>query len=212
AGRAGERRPPAGGGRAGQVRRRRRPGCDRRRGPGGAGRPARRHGVLRAGRRRRALRGRRHPVAWSARDGAAVRDDLAPEPAAHEAAVDGMTEPEVGRAFVAVVPPDDVLDAVGAVAASIDVPSTARRTSRPQWHLTLQFLGNKVDFAAVAGALEPLAVRGAPVQLGAAGAFPTERRGRVLWLGVREGNAPLLPLGAAGGPLPPPRLRTPAAR
>ena len=69
-----------------------------------------------------------------------------------------MTEPEVGRAFLAVVPPEDVLDAVGAAAATIDVPSTARRTSRPQWHLTLQFLGNRVEFAAVADALEPLAV------------------------------------------------------
>jgi len=123
-----------------------------------------------------------------------------------------MTEPEVGRAFVAVVPPDDVLDAVGAVAASIDVPSTARRTSRPQWHLTLQFLGNKVDFAAVAGALEPLAVRGAPVQLGAAGAFPTERRGRVLWLGVREGNALLVQLAAAVGSLLAPIGHPPEAR
>lgn len=112
-----------------------------------------------------------------------------------------MTDPEVGRGFVAVVPPDDVLDAVGAAAAAIEVPSTARRTSRPQWHLTLQFLGNKVDFAAVAGALEALAVRGAPVQLGEAGAFPTERRGRLLWLGVREGDALLAQLAAAVGAL-----------
>jgi 2'-5' RNA ligase len=100
-----------------------------------------------------------------------------------------VSEPELGRAFVAVVPPDDVLDAVGAAAARMDIPSTARRTTRPQWHLTLQFLGNRVDFAAVAGALEPLAVRGSAVQLGAAGAFPTERRGRVLWLGVTRGDA-----------------------
>ncbi|HMG27121.1 MAG TPA: RNA 2',3'-cyclic phosphodiesterase [Acidimicrobiia bacterium] len=112
-----------------------------------------------------------------------------------------MTEPEVGRGFVAVVPPADVLDAVDAAAAGVEVPSTARRTTRPQWHLTLQFLGNKVDFAAVADALEPLAIRGAPVQLGAAGAFPTERRGRVLWVGVREGDALLAQLAAAVGAL-----------
>jgi RNA 2',3'-cyclic 3'-phosphodiesterase len=112
-----------------------------------------------------------------------------------------MTEPEVGRAFVAVVPPDDVLDAVDAAASGIEVPSTARRTTRPQQHLTLQFLGNRVDFAAVAAALEPLAVRGAAVQLGAAGAFPSERRGRVLWLGVSEGNALLVQLAAAIGAL-----------
>jgi 2'-5' RNA ligase len=123
-----------------------------------------------------------------------------------------MTEPEVGRAFVAVVPPDDVLDAVDTAAASIEVPSTARRTTRPQWHLTVQFLGNKVDFAAVAGALEPLAIRGAPVQLGAAGAFPTERRGRVLWLGMREGDALLAQLAAAVGALLAPVGYAPEAR
>jgi 2'-5' RNA ligase len=123
-----------------------------------------------------------------------------------------MTGPEVGRAFVAVVPPDDVLDAVDTAAASIEVPSTARRTTRPQWHLTVQFLGNKVDFAAVAGALEPLAIRGAPVQLGAAGAFPTERRGRVLWLGMREGDALLAQLASAVGALLAPVGYAPEAR
>jgi RNA 2',3'-cyclic 3'-phosphodiesterase len=112
-----------------------------------------------------------------------------------------VSVPELGRAFVAVVPPDDVLDAVDAAAARIEVPSTARRTTRPQWHLTLQFLGNRVDFAAVAGALELLAVRGSAVELGAAGAFPTERRGRVLWLGVTQGDALLVQLAAAVGAL-----------
>jgi RNA 2',3'-cyclic 3'-phosphodiesterase len=123
-----------------------------------------------------------------------------------------VNEPELGRAFVAVVPPDDVLDAVDAAAATIEVPSTARRTTRPQWHLTLQFLGNKVDFAAVAAALEPLAVRGSRVQLGTAGAFPSERRGRVLWLGVSEGDALLAQLAAAVGALLAPVGHPPEAR
>jgi RNA 2',3'-cyclic 3'-phosphodiesterase len=123
-----------------------------------------------------------------------------------------MTEPEVGRAFVAVVPPDDVLDAVDDAASAIEVPSTARRTTRPQWHLTLQFLGNRVDFAAVAAALEPLALRGATVQLGTAGAFPSERRGRVLWLGVSEGDALLVQLAAAVGALLEPVGYPPEAR
>ena len=123
-----------------------------------------------------------------------------------------MTEPEVGRAFLAVVPPDDVLDAVGAAAATIDVPSTARRTSRPQWHLTLQFLGNRVEFAAVADALEPLAVRGSAVGIGSAGAFPTERRGRVLWLGVNQGAELLVQLAAAVGALLGPVGYPPEAR
>lgn len=112
-----------------------------------------------------------------------------------------MSEPELVRAFVAVVPPDDVLDAVGEVAADLDVPGTARRTTRPQWHLTLQFLGNRVDIDRVRDALAMLAVRAGPVQLGAAGAFPSERRGRVLWLGVSEGRELLAQLAAAVGVL-----------
>ena len=112
-----------------------------------------------------------------------------------------MSESEVGRAFVAAVPPDDVLDAVDAAVSGIELPSTARRTTRPQWHLTLQFLGNRVDFDAVAGALEALAVRRGDVCLGAAGAFPSERRGRVLWMGVSEGDALLSQLAASVGAL-----------
>lgn len=112
-----------------------------------------------------------------------------------------MTEPDMGRGFVAAVPPDDVLDAVDAALSGIEIPQTARRTTRPQWHLTLQFLGNRVDFAAVAGALEALAVRRGTVCIGAAGAFPNERRGRVLWLGVSEGDALLSQLAASIGAL-----------
>jgi 2'-5' RNA ligase len=112
-----------------------------------------------------------------------------------------MSESELGRGFVAAVPPDDVLDAVDAAVSGIELPSTARRTTRPQWHLTLQFLGNRVDFDAVAGALEALAVRPGTVCLGAAGAFPSERRGRILWVGVSEGDALLSQLAAAVGAL-----------
>jgi 2'-5' RNA ligase len=107
----------------------------------------------------------------------------------------------VGRGFVAVVPPDDVLDAVDAATSGIEVPSTARVTTRQQWHLTLQFLGNRVDFDAVAGALEALAVGRGTVCLGTAGGFPSERRGRVLWLGVSEGDALLAQLAASVGAL-----------
>jgi 2'-5' RNA ligase len=112
-----------------------------------------------------------------------------------------MTEPELGRGFLAVVPPDDVLDAVDAAASGIELPSTARRMARLQWHLTLHFLGNRVDFDAVAGALDPLAVGRGTVALGGAGAFPSERRGRILWLGVTEGDALLAQLAAAVGAL-----------
>jgi 2'-5' RNA ligase len=50
----------------------------------------------------------------------------------------------VPRLFVAVWPPDDVLDAVGALDRP-DVPGL-RWTAREQWHVTLRFLG-RVDRA-----------------------------------------------------------------
>jgi 2'-5' RNA ligase len=123
-----------------------------------------------------------------------------------------MTEAELGRGFLAVVPPDDVLDAVHTAVSGIELPSTARRMARSQWHLTLQFLGNRVDFDSVAGALGALAVRRGIVALGAAGAFPSERRGRILWLGVNEGEALLSQLAAAAGALLEPVGYPPEAR
>jgi 2'-5' RNA ligase len=56
------------------------------------------------------------------------------------------------RLFVAVVPPDDVLDAV----AALDRPPHAgvRWTTRDQWHVTLRFLGDVPDPAPVAAALD----------------------------------------------------------
>ncbi|HEX2042987.1 MAG TPA: RNA 2',3'-cyclic phosphodiesterase [Acidimicrobiales bacterium] len=62
------------------------------------------------------------------------------------------------RLFVAVWPPDEVLDAV----AAIDRPDLAglRWTTRDQWHVTLRFLGRVGD---VADALDALsAIEAAP--------------------------------------------------
>jgi 2'-5' RNA ligase len=90
------------------------------------------------------------------------------------------------RAFVAVLPPDDVLDAVAGAAGALDL-GDARRTTRDQWHLTLQFLGNAFDIEAVAHALAGVTTRRGVVRLGGAGAFPNAKRARVLWLGVATG-------------------------
>ena len=106
----------------------------------------------------------------------------------------------MARAFVAVVPPDEVLDTVGNVLGRLEVPG-ARITRREQWHLTLQFLGNRAELEPVAAALGELALHPASVQLGNFGGFPSERRGRVLWLGVVEGAPFLSQLVAAVGAL-----------
>jgi 2'-5' RNA ligase len=94
----------------------------------------------------------------------------------------------VGRAFVAVVPPPEVLDAIAAAVAPVSgSDSKVRWATREQWHVTLQFLGNHVELDAAAGALRGLAVHGDHVRVGGAGAFPNAERGRVLWLGFTTG-------------------------
>jgi 2'-5' RNA ligase len=93
----------------------------------------------------------------------------------------------VTRAFVAVAVPEAVLDAVSARTEGLKVRG-GRTMKMAQWHLTLQFLGDDADIEAVAAALDGFAVPGGRVRLGGAGAFPNARRGRVLWIGVAEGE------------------------
>jgi 2'-5' RNA ligase len=113
------------------------------------------------------------------------------------------------RAFVAVRLPEAVLDAVDAVVPAV---AGARFTTREQRHLTVQFLGTRADVDAVAEALHPLAVAPGGVQLGGAGAFPSARRARVLWVGVASGEAFLSQLAAAVGVLLTPLGHEPEAR
>jgi 2'-5' RNA ligase len=110
------------------------------------------------------------------------------------------------RAFVAIVPPRPVLDAVAKVSwrathrpGELALPRvlSPRWTTREQWHLTLQFLGAHVDLDAAADALA--SVRGAPprVRLGGIGGFPNSRSANVVWLGVTEGARALAQLAAS---------------
>jgi 2'-5' RNA ligase len=108
-----------------------------------------------------------------------------------------VVSPEVSRGFLAVVPPDDVLDAVEIALRAVDLPTAARRTTRANLHLTVRFLGNRVDFPKVETTLRGLPLHGGQVRLGGAGAFPKARRGDVLWLGLAEGNALFTELAAA---------------
>jgi 2'-5' RNA ligase len=95
----------------------------------------------------------------------------------------------VTRAFVAIQPPPFVLDAVDERVAAVAMPG-ARRTSREQWHLTLQFLGDDADIYAVAAALqrEPFDVRCGDLQLGGAVALGDRRRARILALTLLVGT------------------------
>jgi 2'-5' RNA ligase len=94
----------------------------------------------------------------------------------------------VTRAFVAIRPPAPVLDAIEERVAS-SAMFRGRATSRDQWHLTLRFLGNDADLAAVATAfeLEPLDLGAADIRLGGADALGNRRRARILALRLHEG-------------------------
>jgi RNA 2',3'-cyclic 3'-phosphodiesterase len=70
---------------------------------------------------------------------------------------------ERARLFVAVIPPDEVLDAIAALARP-DEPGV-RYTTRDQWHVTLRFLGQSVVDDAVA-ALERVEATAVDVRLG----------------------------------------------
>lgn len=98
------------------------------------------------------------------------------------------------RAFVAVRLPEPVLDAVADRLAPLAV--TGRPTTREQWHLTLQFLGDDADLDAVGDALDGIDTAGGRARLGGPGAFPDARHAHVLWLGLAHGTIEVTRLAA----------------
>ena len=72
-----------------------------------------------------------------------------------------------------------------------------RWTTRDKWHLTLQFLGTRVDLDAAAAALATVHAAPASVRLGGIGGFPSERRASVVWVGAIEGARALDSIAAA---------------
>ena len=105
------------------------------------------------------------------------------------------------RAFVAVVPPPEVLDAVERVVAPVRpvAPPRLNWTHAGQWHLTLQFLGAVDDADELTDALR-WGLHGRPpvaLALGGAGAFPSISRASVVWIGLDEGEQELAMLADA---------------
>jgi RNA 2',3'-cyclic 3'-phosphodiesterase len=101
---------------------------------------------------------------------------------------------------VAVRPPDSVLEAVArAVDAGRPVRDGLRWEPSDHWHVTLQFLGPLARVAPVVGALATAAVRlrPFPFRFGGAGAFPTAKRARVVWIGAAEGHREMVDLAGA---------------
>lgn len=99
------------------------------------------------------------------------------------------------RLFVAVRPPDEVLDAVEEVVDGARRSMVGPRwTRRDQWHVTLRFLGHVDDeqVGAISQALDTVSrMPPFPVRLGGGGAFPRPSRARVVWLGLAGGDDPM---------------------
>jgi RNA 2',3'-cyclic 3'-phosphodiesterase len=99
------------------------------------------------------------------------------------------------RTFVAVFPPQRVREALFRTARDLPASKAFRLIGPEKLHLTLKFLGNVAedDLSRVEQALEQLRGRHEPfeVEPSGFGAFPSERRARILWAGVGEGSEPL---------------------
>jgi 2'-5' RNA ligase len=107
----------------------------------------------------------------------------------------------VRRAFVAVVPPAEVLDAIQQVVDGLASSDDGLRwMTRDQWHATLQFLGPVDDVDALAKAVG-VAVASVPPPIarlgGGGGAFPKAHRGSGLWVGFAVGGDALAGVASA---------------
>jgi RNA 2',3'-cyclic 3'-phosphodiesterase len=98
------------------------------------------------------------------------------------------------RAFIAIDLPDDVRAAIAKAQADLrqTVGVKISWAKVGNLHLTLQFLGDVEESAveAIRAALAGIAGDHAPFELrvAGAGAFPDERRPRVLWVGCEDGK------------------------
>jgi RNA 2',3'-cyclic 3'-phosphodiesterase len=95
------------------------------------------------------------------------------------------------RIFVAVFPPSDVREVLFHAARDLPASKDFRLIGPEKLHLTLKFLDNVAedDLSRVTRALGPLRERHEAFEVSTSGfgAFPSERRARILWAGVEEG-------------------------
>lgn len=108
------------------------------------------------------------------------------------------------RAFIAVDIPDDVRDAIGEAQARLKRAHTGVKVSWAKIenaHLTLQFLGYVEEpvIPKISTALDNVAGQHGAFELtvAGAGAFPEERRPRVLWVGCNDDAGKLKALASA---------------
>jgi 2'-5' RNA ligase len=99
------------------------------------------------------------------------------------------------RTFVAIFPPPEVGETLFRAARDLPASKDFRLTSREKIHLTLKFLGEVAqdDLARVTRALEPIRGRYEPFEvfISGFGAFPSQRKARILWAGIEGESGPL---------------------
>jgi RNA 2',3'-cyclic 3'-phosphodiesterase len=96
------------------------------------------------------------------------------------------------RIFVAVFPPQRVRETLFRAASDLPASKDFRLIGPEKVHLTLKFLGEVAedDLGPVTQALEPLREEQEPFEVSTSGfgAFPSQKRARILWAGVGEGS------------------------
>jgi 2'-5' RNA ligase len=96
------------------------------------------------------------------------------------------------RTFVAVFPPSEVREALFQAARNLPTSGNFRLVGQEKIHLTLKFLGDVAedDLDNVKRALQPIRERHDPfeVSTSAFGAFPSDRKARILWADVDTGS------------------------
>jgi len=99
------------------------------------------------------------------------------------------------RTFVAIFPPQSVRQALFRAARDLPTIQDFRLISPEKLHVTLKFLGDVAGdtLGQVKQALEPLSERHEPFEARTSdfGAFPSEKKARILWAGVGEGSESL---------------------
>lgn len=64
----------------------------------------------------------------------------------------------------------------------------ARWTTSKQWHITLHFIGEVEDAAAIKNALSTISAQSFSLKLDGTGTFPPKGKPRVLWVGISKSH------------------------
>jgi 2'-5' RNA ligase len=98
----------------------------------------------------------------------------------------------VVRTFVAVFPPQDVREALFRAAQNLRTSGDFRLVSQEKIHLTLKFLGDvaEEDLDTIEKTLQPISEGHNPFEVSTSGfgAFPSEKKARILWTGIEQGS------------------------